>query len=152
MVNGRRADAETDPATWSADIDRTNNADVTIRHPAARHIASKAARTAGAAAAAGEQDKYRRYGSSITAVAVETFGRIGTQGDLFLARLETAAKRLDDLKGWPVRERMAGWRARLSVTLQRAMARQLPEARGTPAPRSLRPGTHTTRCRQHPSS
>ena len=78
-----------DLATWSADTECTNNVDVTIRHQAARHIVGKAATTAGAAATAGEQDKHRRYGSSVTAVAVETFGRIGIHGDLFLARLET---------------------------------------------------------------
>ena len=83
-----------------------------------------------AAAIAGEKDKLHRYGPEVLPFAVETFGRLGPKAEEFLVRLDAAARRLDDLKGWPQRDRRARWNARLSVVVQRAIARQLLEARG----------------------
>ena len=124
-------DAELDLSTWSAEVHCTCDIDVTVRHPAAQHVVKRAAQAAGAAALEGEKAKTRRYGSSVTTFAVEAFGRLGPQAEAFLRSLDEAAMRLDNLKGWAMRERRQRWAARLSVVVQRSMARQLLEANGT---------------------
>ena len=64
--------------------------DVTIRHPAAGTPSEvdRAARRGGEAARRGEREKHLRYpGDALTAFAVETFGRVGTEARQWLRRL-----------------------------------------------------------------
>ena len=136
LVDGKWVDAELDLSTWSAEVQCTCDVDVTVRHPAAQHVIRRAAKFPGAAALGGERAKLRRHGASVVTFAVETFGRLGPQAETFLQNLDSAAMKLDHIKGWAMRERRQGWCARLNVVIQRAMARQLLEARGTYA----RPG------------
>ena len=64
--------------------------DVTVRHPAAGSPSEvdRAARRGGEAARRAERDKHLRYpGDALTAFAVETFGRVGTEARQWLRRL-----------------------------------------------------------------
>ena len=67
--------------------------DVTIRHPTAGTPSDvdRAARRGGEAARRGEREKHSRYpGDCLTAFAVETFGRVGTEARQWLRRLALA--------------------------------------------------------------
>ena len=64
--------------------------DVTVRHPAAGSPSERhqAARRAGEAARRAEREKHQRYpGDSLTAFAVETYGRVGAEARQWLLRL-----------------------------------------------------------------
>ena len=72
-------------------------ADVTIRHPMVSRYQPRASREAGVAAAAGETDKQDRYpaaeGRAVTAFAMETWGRLGHEGEDLLQMLAAEATR-----------------------------------------------------------
>ena len=100
------------------------------RHDAvADMLVREAAKTDGAAAAKGEEDKQVRYpakgGVRVTTFAVETFGRLGDEAEVVLAEL-AAVRRRNLERGLPAGCALWKWRTR---TL-RAAARVDPE-RGT---------------------
>ena len=79
--------------------------DATWRHAGVQHAVKGAARTDGFAALEGEKDKAKRYppcaGKSVTACAVELWGRPGTQFVNFLEELAALARGKQFEKGLP---------------------------------------------------
>ena len=99
--------------------------DVVLKHPRAGHLVSDAAVKAGAAAAAGEAQKLRRYPAmpevglhEVVPFAVESFGRLGPCAVRLLRdarhRVEAADSRFSGRLGAALSQR---WQARLSCAL-----------------------------------
>jgi len=109
--------------------------DVTIRHPMVQRYQPSASRQAGVAAAAAEKDKQQRYppaaGRTVTAFAMETWGRLGLSGEELLQALAAEAARHARRHGQTA---TAGafirrWRATLDASLQRGVAAALTSSR-----------------------
>ena len=61
--------------------------DVSVRHPAAEQVVSRAARRPGEAARTGEREKHARYpGDRLTPFVIETPGRLGGEARQWLVR------------------------------------------------------------------
>ena len=106
--------------------------DVTVRHPHAVSVAKKAATVAGSAAAHGERDKHVRYpprgGRSIVPLAIETFGRLGTEFDEWLMTLSSAARARDRNSGLSGCRHLSKWRAALSTALYKGIAKTIEDS------------------------
>lgn len=122
--------------------------DVTIRHPASSAYRSQAADEVGFAAKRAEEQKVERYptkdGRSVVPFAVETWGRIGEQGEQLLQTLAAEATRHSRSRGHQVTAGafLRRWRAGLDAVLQRGVAMCLDSARhGLPGhvPRGCKP-------------
>ena len=86
---------------------------------AARYVGS--ANRAGAAAAKGEQEKHKHYGSGVLPIAMEAGGRMGRESDGHLQRLADVAAGV--AAGFQTRRGLAArWRRRLEQALMFAKA------------------------------
>ena len=101
--------------------------DATVTHPWREALRHKAAREDGAAAAEATRRKRRRYGDgsggiAVTAVAVETWGRLGDEAAELLAQL--AAHWAGGARAGPAAAAATErrWRAELGIALTRAQA------------------------------
>ena len=109
--------------------------DVTLRHPMVARYQPRASRTAGYAAAEAADDKQKRYppaqGRTVTAFALETWGRLGDSAEELLATLAAEATRHARRHGHAVTASsfMRRWRATLDACLQRGVAAALLAAR-----------------------
>ena len=117
--------------------------DVTVRHPRAGRYRPDSEKQAGAAASKAEAEKLDKYpaasGRHIWPVVHETWGRLGSQGELFLRCCAAAARRHGRRRGKVTGGELRRWRARLDGALQRAVAMQKAAAsRGLPGRRPHR--------------
>ena len=109
--------------------------DVTVRHPVVARYQPNASSQPGAAAAEAEADKQARYppagGRSVSAFAVETWGRLGQTAEELLTTLAAEATRHARRRGHVVTTGafMRKWRASLDASLQRGIAAALLSAR-----------------------
>jgi hypothetical protein len=96
-------------------------ADIVVPHPVGPTNTPSAALTDGAAATAAESTKYDRYGPGVLPLAVETFGRWGTQALKWWRQLAKQVVALGDpffapalvapgVSGTPARQRRLGLR------------------------------------------
>ena len=106
--------------------------DVTVRHPLAVQVAKRAATVAGTAALAGERDKHLRYpakaGRCIVPLAIETFGRIGSEFDEWLMTLASAARARDRASGLSGSRHLTSWRAALNTALYKGIAKTIEDS------------------------
>jgi hypothetical protein len=102
--------------------------DITGRHPRAERYQPAAASVAGHTAAQAEREKFVTYpsagGSSIWAVAHETWGRLGEQAEQLLATCNSAATRQSYRRGRLLGNNLRRWRAQLDAALHRGIASQ----------------------------
>ena len=118
--------------------------DVTIRNAAAPRYAPHAATTAGATARKAADEKQQRYpprgGRRATTFAVESWGRLGAEGEALLLTLRAAADRHAARSGHVQLGRFARWRRQLDAVVQRGIARCIHSATcglpGRPATRA----------------
>jgi len=109
--------------------------DVTVRHPVVQRYQPNASVHAGAAAAEAEKDKQSRYppasGRSVSAFAVETWGRLRQTAEEMLTNLAAEATRHARRRGQAVTAGayLRKWRASLDACLQRGVAAALLAAR-----------------------
>ena len=116
--------------------------DITVRHPGAARYVDAAADADGAAAASGSRDKHDRYGSQVTALVHEPWGRLGQAAESLLASAAESAARLDWRRGRIPGQRLQRWRAQLDADLQRAQAvMQNSAVNGLPGKPNKRPAT-----------
>ena len=95
-----------------------------------------AASWASVAAAEGELEKLTRYGSPVSAISFETYGRLGATALKQLRRLARAqAARLDDEGQSAASALLQRWGCWLSVALQRALVLSGPSSRVRRRPR-----------------
>ena len=127
--------------------------DVTIRHPIADRYQPMSAHRPGATAAAAEQEKRERYptagGRSVTPFALETWGRLGDDGENLLQFLAGAAAQHARWHGRAATASsfMRRWRASIDGALQRSLAAILAAGRnGLPGRPVRRIRCATARC------
>ena len=103
--------------------------DVTFRNAAAPRYQPQAAVHAGAAARKAADEKQRRYpptaGRRATTFAVESWGRLGAEGEATLLSLRAAADRRDHSTGHCQPGRLTRWCRQLDAIVQRGIARCL---------------------------
>ena len=101
--------------------------DVTFRNAAAPRYAPSSASVAGAAARKAAEEKQQRYpprgGRRATTFALESWGRLGAEGEALLLTLRSAADRRSLRTGHVQPGRYARWRRQLDATVQRGIAR-----------------------------
>ena len=90
-------------------------------------------RVAGHACAVADCDKQRRYpaqrGRHVTTFALESWGRLGDEGEATLAILAAAASRFDARRGRHAHGRLSRWRCAIDGALQHGVARALHSSR-----------------------
>ena len=111
--------------------------DVTVRHPCIRAVLGRAAQVDGAAAAAAEGDKQRRYpaagGVNVTTFAAETFGRLGLEAEALFSELAAATARRNLSRCMPPGRHLRRWRARISALVAKSVARAIRAAQAPAA-------------------
>ena len=116
--------------------------DVTIRNPCTPGEVAAAATANAACATAAEAHKRRTYpaaqGIEMTPFAVEVFGRLGGEAEAFLTEAAGAASRRSVGQGLPAGRPLQRWRAALSASLAKAVARAIRTAQ---APRPHPPAS-----------
>ena len=103
--------------------------DVTFRNAAAPRYAPQAAQREGAAARRPAEEEQQRYppsgGRRATCFALESWGRLGTEGEALLLTLRAAADRRDQRTGHTQVGRFARWRRQLDSVVQHGIVRCL---------------------------
>ena len=103
--------------------------DVTFRNAAAPRYAPAASQHEGATARRAAEEKQRRYppsgGRRATTFAIESWGRLGAEGEAVLLTLRAAADRRDARTGHSQPGRLLRWRRQLDAIVQRGIARCL---------------------------
>lgn len=117
------------PAPWPMEL----WVDVTHRHPWAARYRQAAKREDGAAATAGEQDKAKRYregrdGVSVTAAAIESWGRLSPSFEWLLGCLEARAGAECSLSGGAAIAMGRRWRQEIGIAQVRALHLSLTRA------------------------
>ena len=106
--------------------------DVAVRHPLAQRVAHKASTCPGHAALQGETDKHSRYpdrsGRRIVPLAIETFGRIGSEFNEWLLTLSSAARAQDRSLGLAGGRHLSKWRLQLSTAVYKGIAKTLEDS------------------------
>ena len=106
--------------------------DVTVRNAAAPRYAPQAANQPGAAAQKAAKEKQLRYpprsGRRATTFAVESWGRLGAEGEALLLTLRAAADRRAVRSGHCQPGRFARWRRKLDAVVQRGIVRCISSA------------------------
>ena len=96
--------------------------DVTLRSPLASEIVQAASTSAGTACRAGDRDKLKHYGPTVTCWAAEAFGRLSETWERDLDRCAILAAENQKEKGWRTTRWAAKWRTRVSHMLARFAA------------------------------
>ena len=123
-------------------------ADVTFRHAGAERYQPLASQRPGAAARKAAEEKQARYpargGRKVVTFGLESWGRLGAEGEALLLALRAAADNRDRRTGHCQPGRLLRWRRQLDATVQRGIAKCLQSSLyglpGRPASRS-QPGT-----------
>ena len=101
-------------------------ADIVVPHPVGPTNTPSASLTDGASATAAENTKYDRYGQGVLPLAVETFGRWGTQALKWWRQLAKQVVAMDPHLAaagrWAIPSLLQRWWRQVSVALQRANA------------------------------
>ena len=125
--------------------------DVTIRNAAAPRYQPQAAASPGAAARKASAEKQMRYppagGRRAMTFALESWGRLGAEGEAILLSIRAAADRRSARYGHVQPGRFTRWRRQLDATMQRGLARCISSATvglpGRPATRQRPPGLYS---------
>ena len=123
-------------------------ADVTFRHAGAQRYQPLASQYPGAAARKAAEEKQSRYpprgGRKAVTFGLESWGRLGAEGEALLLALRAAADNRDRRTGHSQPGRLLRWRRQLDATVQRGIAKCLQSSLyglpGRPVRRS-QPGT-----------
>ena len=119
------------PAPWPMEF----WVDVTHRHPWATRYRTAAVHNDGAAATAGEKYKAKRYGEgrdgvTVTAAAIESWGRLSPGFEWLLGCLEARAGAASELRGGSTAALGRRWRQEIGITQVRALHLSLTRGAG----------------------